>query len=212
MVSIAEDIREERERLVASLRSVGPDAATLAGQWTTSDLASHLAAQDRLHGVPALLARSFVAITGQRLTALYLDRPRVAGVLNGPKRSWARSLKLLNRPPPKNLTRSHVAPITLWEHFVHHEDVLRANGLARAGSPDLEPVFDWILRYNAPRLPTDVRTRIHGGVAEVKSNEGAIISGSLAEVVLWLSGREAVVADTIPASPELEHLRCRLRV
>jgi len=211
-VSIADDIREERGRLLASLRSVGPGAATLAGPWATSDLASHIAAQDRLQGLPVFLARSFVAITGQRLSALYLDRPRVARVVNGPKQSWARSLELLDRPPSRILMRPQVAPITLWEHYVHHEDVLRANELGRPGLPDLEPVFDWILRYNAPRLPADVRTKLRGETAEVKSNQETIISGPIAEVVLWMSGREAAIAEFVQATPENERLRGRLRV
>src|SRR5690348_1973310 len=39
--------RDERHALSATLRSAGPDAPTLCGDWTTKDLAAHLALRER---------------------------------------------------------------------------------------------------------------------------------------------------------------------
>lgn len=128
-MTIADDIREERQRLVATLRAVGPNAATLIDRWRAADLASHLASQDRLGGYPAYLARATVTATRLRLTAAYLDRTRIATLVNGPTKAWSQSLEILSRQPPDPILRSRVAPITLWEHFIHHEDVRRPTAL-----------------------------------------------------------------------------------
>ena len=39
--------QRERAALVETMRSVGPDAPTLCGDWTTRDLAAHLVTRER---------------------------------------------------------------------------------------------------------------------------------------------------------------------
>lgn len=76
MNDIREDIERERKHVVATLRSVGPDAPTLAGEWLAADIARHLAAQDRLRGLGSWAARRLVLATGLRLTAACLPTSR----------------------------------------------------------------------------------------------------------------------------------------
>lgn len=176
---------------MAALRAVGPDAPTLAGRWSAATVASHVAAQDRFRGIPARLARTLAVVSGWRLSAFYLDRPRLSRLVNGPATPWSRSLDKLEKPPPSAVLVARIAPITLWEHFVHHEDVRRPNGLVRASRPDLEPVLDWILRYNRRRF--DYRVHIDTGDA-VRTVGGAgrrlTVRGAVDDVVMWLSGRD----------------------
>jgi uncharacterized protein (TIGR03083 family) len=202
-------VDEERVQLVRTLRAVGPDAPTLAGPWSAVELASHIAAQDRLGGIPAYLARSAATASHLRLSALYRNRPRVAGLVNGRLRPWDVSLRILSAPPPRAVLAPPVAVITLWEHFVHHEDVRRPNGIERRSSPDLEPVLDWILRYNNRRLSKRVRVVTEDRTREAGHGDPLTITGATAEVVLWLSGRAAEV-NLEPASAEAEELHRHL--
>lgn len=188
-MTATDEASRERERLVTTLVAAGPDAPTSIAAWTASDIASHVAAQDRFHGYPAFAARSVVRLTRRRLSAVYLDRPRVALLVNGRKKPWNKSLAMLRRDVPAAAVRGRVAPITLWEHFVHHEDVRRRNDLPRAAWPDLDAALDWLLEYDA-RILGNARRRPSTEGTAIDVGEGVTITGSVPEVVLWLSGRE----------------------
>ena len=189
--ALAATVGAERRSFVTTLRRCGPAAPTLAGAWTSRDVARHVSAQDRLFGLPAAVARRVVVATGWRLNKPALAEERVARVLSGWPRSWEWSLARLSRPPPAALVRGTVAHVTLWEHWVHHEDVRRPAGLDREEHPDLFPVLPWLLRYLHPsfrdvhlRIVSDEHPQVEVGAGEVVS-----VSGALPEVVLWLSGR-----------------------
>jgi hypothetical protein len=162
--------------------------------------------------VLSFLARTAVAITGRRLTAVYLDRPRLVSVVNGPKKSWSRSLAILDQSPPNAAVRSRVAPITLWEHFIHHEDVRRPSGLERQTLPDLQPVLAWLLHFNGRRFQRGIRAVTNGGTAEVRVDERTTVAGPMAEVVLWMSGREAAHLEFDAPEAEIRQITERLRV
>jgi hypothetical protein len=151
MNDVRDDIEAERRHLVTTLHSVGPEATILAGDWLASDVARHLAAQDRARGPPAWAARRLVLATGLRLTAAYLDRPAIAALVNAGPRDWERCITRLERDPPTLLTGA-AAPITLWEYFVHHEDIRRPNHAQTTTAPDLTPVITWLTTYNRRRL------------------------------------------------------------
>jgi uncharacterized protein (TIGR03085 family) len=210
---ISHDIRSEREQLVATLRSVGPDAPTLARGWRAADVASHVAAQDRGRGVPARLARTMAVASGRRLSRLYLNRPRLAFVMTGPTTGWDRSLHVLAKGPPPAVLAPGVAPITLWEHFVHHEDVRRPAGVPRASQPDLAPVLDWILQYNRRALGRALRIDTGEIVRDVGSDgERMTVRGDLADVVMWLSGRDVPGIEVESSQSDADALRARLAV
>lgn len=211
-MTIADDIRGERTRLVSTLSAAGPDAATLVTSWKTLDLASHLAGQDRFGGLPAFLARSAVQLTGLRFTAVYRDRPRLSVLVNGRTKPWSKSLEILARPAPDFVVRARVAPITLWELFVHHEDVRRPNALPREQVPNLDPVINWLVAYNVRRLPIDVRVQNRGGTTLIQAGDRITIEGSTSEAVLWLSGRDGGDLQFDGPPTEIDQLRGRLRV
>jgi len=208
---VAQQIVVERASLLETLRAVGPHAETLAGNWSASTIAQHLAAQDRIAGLPAVVARAVVMRTGLRLTEPYLHSARLAALVNGPPHAWAWSLQRLNRPPPAAVLRSLVAPITLWEHFVHHEDVRRPNHRPRTSTPELSVTVPWLLRYN--------RSRLGGASLRIVSKEGrewqigigseVVVAGALPELVLWLSGRHRAAEVEVVAGKALADALCR---
>lgn len=187
------DIVSERSQLVRALRTLGPEAPTLAGAWSAAEIARHLASQDRLRGVPAYLARRIIVATGWRLTAGYLDRPLAAALVNVGRRDWNVCLRRLDRAPPRPVMTPSIATITLWEHVVHHEDIRRPANVARNSWPDLSPVIDWLMSYNGRRLETHgIRlVATDGGEWSTHSPPRVSIHGALSELVLWLSGRGA---------------------
>lgn len=209
---LTSDVATERAHLVSTLLEAGPEAPTLVDDWTTQELASHVAAQDRFGGWPARLARSTVAVTGVRLSAVYLNRPQVAALVNGPTKPWAESLGILSKPPPPPIVTGRVAVITLWEHFTHHEDVRRRNQIPRRSLPNLEPVLEWILQYNRHRLNRRVRVVSDGRTLEAGSGDPMTITGKVPDLVLWLSGRPIADVQAHPGGAEADSFRRRLGV
>lgn len=212
MAAVADETQAERARLLQTLRTVGPDARATVPSWTAAAVASHLAAQDRLGGWPAYAARSFVRATGFRLSAVYVDRPRVALLVQGRQKPWEKSLKLLRRPIPSAVLRGRVAQITLWEHFVHHEDVRRSNNVARAEWPHLDESLDWIVGYNRGQLGGAAQLERTGGVTRLTLAGGVTVAGATPEIVLWLSGRSSALATIDGPADRLEQLTRLLRV
>jgi uncharacterized protein (TIGR03085 family) len=197
--TVADRIGQERAALVATLRSVGSDAPTLAGGWTSADLAAHLAATEQFRGVPTFLGRRAIVRFGWRLNDTF--RPVMSMDLRRFRRhgfEWA--VRRLERPLPTLLRLPSIAPITAFEVFVHHEDIRRANAMpARVPAIDLTPSLRWLLRYQRPLL-RDVRVHLElpdGRILE----EGAgptpvVVSGPPGETLLWLAGRPAAVSVT----------------
>jgi uncharacterized protein (TIGR03085 family) len=188
---ITQDIVEERARLVETLRQAGPDAPTLAGDWSAAEVAHHLAVQDRLQGVPAYMARRLVVATRVRLTAAYLDRPFAAAVVNVGRRDWDRCIQRLQRRPPAAVMAMPIAAVTLWEHVVHHEDVRRPANIERTWWPDLGPVIDWLMTYNRRRLEDQGVRLVADDKAEWSTRRcpAVTVRGAPSELVIWLSGR-----------------------
>lgn len=212
MAAVADEAQAERARLLQTLTAVGPDAPTTVSSWTAAAIASHLAAQDRLGGWPAFAARSFVRATGFRLSAVYVDGPRLTLLVQGRQKPWEDSLELLRRPIPSAVLRSRVAPITLWEHFVHHEDVRRPNNVPRAEWPNLDEPLDWIVGYNRGQLGGAVQVERTGDLTRLALLGGVTISGATPEIVLWLSGRSSSLETIEGPADRLEQLSRLLRV
>jgi len=213
--STGDEAVTERQRLVATLHNVDATAPTLAGDWRARDVAQHLAAQDRLGGIPALMARAFVHRTGLRLTETYLRSDKLARLVNGRPRSWGWAIRVLERPPPAPVLRPSIAPITLWEYFVHHEDVRRPNNRPRSTSPDLSAVIPWVLRYNAERLRGTLVRVVTVGGNEWRVGQGreVILIGTPDELVLWLSGRHRTAQIDVRGDLEVARiLRTRLAI
>jgi uncharacterized protein (TIGR03085 family) len=108
---------DERRALADALLEVGPDAATLCEGWTARDLAAHLVARERR---PATLPGLVVPVLGawtEKVRRELASRPLedlVEQFRSGPPR-WS----VFGLPGVD-------AAANFTEHFVHHEDVRRA--------------------------------------------------------------------------------------
>ena len=121
--------QRERAALVETLRSVGPDAPTLCGGWTTRDLTAHLVLREyRLDAAPGITVPALAGYTAKvqkQITESTDWDALLAKFAAGPP--LYSPLKLLDS----------LANVT--EMFVHHEDVRRAvpGWQPRALAPEL---------------------------------------------------------------------------
>lgn len=181
---------EERQAFAETLRSVGQDAPTLAGSWTAHDVAAHVVSLDLLGGVPTFVGRTIVkrGLRVNDVAGRFADR----GLRASKRRGFDWAIEHLEQNPPRLLLRSSIAPIGLFEIFVHHEDVRRADPGAqlRVVPHGLADVLPWLLRYHR-RLLQDVRLVVRTPVGDHAEGTGAVVNieGPVGEVVLWLAGR-----------------------
>ncbi|HEX7168850.1 MAG TPA: maleylpyruvate isomerase family mycothiol-dependent enzyme [Acidimicrobiales bacterium] len=184
-------IRDERHAFADALEAVGPDAPTLAGSWTSHDVAAHVVSLDRFGGFPTFLGRTVVAGLALRVNDV-AGRFADGSIRRVRRRGFSWALARLREPPPALLVRPSVAAVGLFEIVVHHEDVRRANEMPPvAGAPDaLAPVVDWLLRYQRTRL-RDIALRVvtEGVDSAIGSGPEVVLRGRPRDVVLWLAGR-----------------------
>src|ERR1700712_2723673 len=106
----------ERAGIVATFRSVGPDAPTLCEGWTTKDLAAHLVLRERR--LDATAGISFKPL------ANYTAKVQGQIAQNTP---WGELLDQIASGPPLYSPFKLLDPlVNATEMFVHHEDVRRA--------------------------------------------------------------------------------------
>jgi uncharacterized protein (TIGR03085 family) len=182
------------------LLALGPDAPTLAGSWTTGDLAAHLVVRERdPRAIPGIvLRRGRAAARTARLQEAERGRGHAAVVA-----------RLRAGPPWWGRLPGLEATAGLNEFFIHHEDVRRANGTGRrTDRPDLEDGLWRLLRRLAPFL----RLRLRGVGIELRRPEGdaiivrkhdrtAVLSGHPSELVLYLGGRRAAADVALDGDP-----------
>jgi uncharacterized protein (TIGR03083 family) len=210
-------IIEERAAFADTLEAVGPDVPTLCGAWTSGDVAAHVASLDRLAGVPTFVARLVVGSFGLRLNEPAVRFPALASAaFRGARRRglpWA--IARLRREPPRLLLRPPVRVIGLFEVWIHHQDVLRANGRREETHQDLSQTLPLLLRYHR-RLVRDIGVRLvadDGRTWSTGAGPQVEVSGPVPELVLWLAGRMNVARVTIDGDEQaLDLLRTRLRV
>jgi len=193
----AEQLNQERAALAATLRRVGADAPTLVEGWSARDLAAHVAATEEARGIPTFVGRTLVARYGLRLNDTF--RPAMAVDLRRFRRhgfEWA--VRRLERDSPALLIRPMVFPVSAFEIFVHHEDVLRANDIERQEpSLDLIPSIEWLLRYHRRMLSDVAVLAVLPDGREIRGGgEGPVldIRGTATEVLLSLAGRSVGTA------------------
>lgn len=188
--NVAADILAERRSLAATLAEVGPAAPTLAGRWTAEDIAAHVVSLDSFGGIPTFLGRTAVA-QGVRLNDA-ASRFSDTSIRSTRRRGFAWVVERLRLSPPRLLLGQRVAPIGLFEVFVHHEDVRRASTEwpLRPAPDGLATAVPWLLRYHRRVLPR-VSLKIRAGDLHFATGRGpeVVLAGSMSEVVLWLAGR-----------------------
>jgi uncharacterized protein (TIGR03085 family) len=183
--------RDEREALCDLLAEVGPDAPTLCEGWLTRDLAAHLILRERrADAAPGILIKPLAGYT-RRVQDGYAARP------------WAELVGLVRSGPPAYWPTAIGAVdelINATEFLVHHEDVRRGAPGWEPRAP--EPVRDasaWsgvsrTGRLMLRRSPVGIVLRRPDG-AEVTARRGpntVIITGEPVELLLYVTGREAV--------------------
>jgi uncharacterized protein (TIGR03085 family) len=191
--------RKERAALAETFRSVGPDAATLCGQWRTRELAAHLILR-----ATRPLAASGIVVRGLSGHARKVQE----SIADSP---WTSLVTRVQYPPRWTpMTWGLVDDAAnLAEYFVHHEDVLRADRAWQAPR-SLEPDYAEALwqmvsgrgRFLFRRSPLGVvLAHPDGRRATVRraADDGRRITlaGDPGELVLYAYGRGSVAAVEI---------------
>lgn len=186
--------QRERADLCDLFLSLGPDAPTLCGEWTTADLAAHLVVRERdPRSAPGiLLGGRFEGLT-ERLMAGQLERHGYEGTV----------ARVRSGPPLGPFALRPVGRlVNTIEYVVHHEDVRRPAGLGpRPGDEPLQAAVWGLLRRGARLLvapgrlgPAGLRLVWPGAEPVVAHRAGAAgeatLTGDPVELLLHLYGRQ----------------------
>ena len=165
------------------MRTVGPDAPTLCGDWKTRDLAAHLVVRERrLDATPGITIPALAGYTAnvQRQVAESTD--------------WDELLDKVASGPPLYSPFKLLDPVAnMGEMFIHHEDVRRAQ-------TDWEPrqlddgTVRALGRLTLAKAPARVSLRTPAGktLATVGRGPEVTVTGEPQELLLFISGRDAV--------------------
>jgi uncharacterized protein (TIGR03085 family) len=181
--------QRERAALVDTMRSVGPDAPTLCGDWTTRDLAAHLVVREgRPDTAPGILV-SFLAG--------YTEKVRRQAA----REDWDKLLDKIASGPPLYSPFKLIDPVAnMGEMFIHHEDVRRAQSgweprrLDESTVKALGRGLPLMARLMLARAPARVSLRTPDGktLATVGAGPELTVTGEPAELLLFISGRDEV--------------------
>jgi uncharacterized protein (TIGR03085 family) len=157
--------------------------------WTTADMAAHLYVRERRAdaGPGVVLGGPFASHTDRVMASVLRVHPYddvVSRVAAGPP--------LLLRPLDEQMN--------LFEFFVHHEDVRRANGDGPRDLPDEVEALMWerlrrMLRLSLRRVRgTQVEVVADGGGRAVVGGSGptARMTGPVGELVLYMFNRKDI--------------------
>ena len=184
---MSEIAQSERASLCDLFLEVGPDAPTLCGEWTSSDLAAHLIVRERrpLSGVGIV----FSPMAGLTESAMASEQDR---------RSYDEMVERVRSGPPLPM-RWVDEPVNTIEYFVHHEDVRRGAGdtTPRARIDDVDDALWGRLGRMSGLLSrgvkgaglTLVRTDDGGRITARKGAPEAELRGTPGELMLYLYGR-----------------------
>ncbi|MDT5182221.1 MAG: hypothetical protein QOI29_379 [Mycobacterium sp.] len=182
--------QRERAALVETMRTVGPDAPTLCGDWTTRDLAAHLVVRERRLDATAGVAVPFLAgytAKVQRQVTQSTD--------------WDELLDKIASGPPLYSPFKILDPVAnMGEMFIHHEDVRRAQTgweprqLDDATVKALGRGLPLMARLTLAKAPARVSLRTPDGKTLVTVGRGPelTVTGEPQELLLFISGRDAV--------------------
>ena len=182
--------QRERSALVETMRSVGPGAPTLCGDWTTRDLAAHLVVREgRLDATPGIAIPFLAGYTDK------VQRQVAASA------EWDELLDKIASGPPIFSPFKILDPFAnMGEMFIHHEDVRRAQPgweprpLDDATVKALGRGLSIMARLRLAKAPARVSLRTPEGktLATVGRGPELTVTGEPQEVLLFISGRDAV--------------------
>ncbi len=193
--------RAERLALCDLFLSVGPDAPTLAGDWTTRDLAAHLVVRERRPDAGPGIVTAFLHDYSERVRLAERERP------------WTEIVERVRQGPPR-WNPMHFEPVDALvntvEFFVHHEDVRRGEpGWTRAHSITSSRMR-WPPRSGAWVASSPARRRSGWrssptGRDPIRLHKGTptiTISGPIGECVLYLYGRKDAADVRLDGPPD----------
>lgn len=188
--------QRERAALVKTMRTVGPDAPTLCGDWTTRDLAAHLVVREGRLDATAGVAIPFLAGYTEKVQRQVTHSTDWDGLLD----------KIASGPPLYSPFKILDPVANMGEMFIHHEDVRRAqtgwkprqldDGTVRALGRGL-PIM---ARLTLAKAPARVSLRTPDGktLATVGRGPELTVTGEPQELLLFISGRDAVRLEFDP--------------
>jgi uncharacterized protein (TIGR03083 family) len=203
-VAVRDDVEAERAALADSLEAVGPQAQTACDDWTAFDLAAHVVAAERASGTLAFCVRTLAARGVQ-----FRPRPQlVSWAIRRERRDgFATLIGRLRQRSPRLLLTPAVAAATLFEVWMHHDDLTTANDLAHDTPDHLSEAIPFLMRYQATRLPTArliVRTTDDNQFTFGPTvGPTAVLTGPAGDLVRWLAGRRPQTAPNIEAQPAI---------
>jgi uncharacterized protein (TIGR03085 family) len=172
------------------MRSVGPGAPTLCGDWTTRDLAAHLVVREgRLDATPGIAIPFLAGYTDK------VQRQVAASA------EWDELLEKIASGPPIFSPFKILDPFAnMGEMYIHHEDVRRAQPgweprpLDDATAKALGRGLSIMARLTLAKAPARVSLRTPEGktLATVGRGPELTVTGEPQEVLLFISGRDAV--------------------
>ena len=182
--------QRERSALVETMRTVGPDAPTLCGDWTTRDLAAHLVVRERRLDATAGVAVPFLAGYTAKIQRQVTQST-----------DWDELLDKIASGPPLYSPFKILDPVAnMGEMFIHHEDVRRAQTGWEPRSLDDATVralgrgLPIMARLTLAKAPARVSLRTPDGRTLVTVGRGPelAVTGEPQELLLFISGRDAV--------------------
>jgi uncharacterized protein (TIGR03085 family) len=195
----------ERAALVTTMRDVGPDAPTLCGDWTTRDLAAHLVLRERrLDAAPGILIPALAGYTARKQQQL-TDTT-----------DWPDLLHMVAAGPPLYSPFKLLDPlVNTTEMFIHHEDVRRAGPGWQPRKLDgdlvsaLRKQVRLATRMSLGRAPATVILQDSDGTTLASFGKGprCTITGAAPELLLFLSGRDAVQLEFSGDDDTVEQVR-----
>lgn len=203
-MTVGDDVEAEREMLADSLQSLGPHAQAGCGDWTAFDLAAHIVAGERAAGLPAFCIRMLAAQGVQ-----FHPKPQLVNrtIMRERQADYSAVIGRLRRRCPRLLLAPPVAASTLFEVWMHHDDLTTSNGLAHGTPHHLAEAIPPLVRYQANRLPAArliIRTTDdHEWGFGPDSGHDAVLIGPTADLVRWLAGRRPFTALDFEAEPEI---------
>lgn len=214
--------KQEREDLVDTLRAVGPDAPTLCGRWSASDIAGHIVTSEQAYGVPMFVGDIVRRALPPRVTRRGIESLQSVGdrMISRAKRDgWGPLLERLGAGPPLLFRTGSLADLRLVEEWIHHEDIRRANGLEPRPASDVDAAL-WDAGMTITRYPEFMPGREEvqietpdGQKHRLGSNPRVRVVGRPGELLLYLAGRGAAAKIEVHGDSEvIAALELRLAV
>ena len=167
----------------------------LCGDWTTRDLAAHLVLRERRPDAAAgILIPELAGYTARKQKELT------------ERTAWPDLLGMVASGPPLYSPLKLLDPlVNTTEMFIHHEDVRRASPgwQPRTLNGDLESALRrqvrFAVRMSLGRAPATVTLQDPDGTKLASVGKGAqcTITGAPPELLLFLSGRDAVQIELV---------------